>query len=82
MPPSGTLAQRSAGLLEGWGPRVVAITPFVALALFLVTGQWYFFLLIPAMGALVYGGGVGHDGDRDGRHWGSWGSWDHGRDRR
>ena len=40
----------------------------MALLLFLITRQWYFFLLIPVMGALVYGGGVGQgDGGRDQR---------------
>lgn len=59
--------ERRASFLEGWGPKLVAVSPFVALALFFITRQWYFFLLVPAMGALVYGGGVGRDedGDRD-----------------
>lgn len=58
------VAQRTSNFLDGWGPRLVAVTPFVAIALFFSTGSWVFFLLIPAMGALVYGGGVGreHDG--------------------
>ena len=63
---SGTLATRAGGILETWGGRVVAVTPIVALALFLITGQWWFFLLIPAVGALVYGGHHDHD-DRDKR---------------
>jgi hypothetical protein len=42
--------------LEKWGPRLVAISPLVALLLFLVTRQWWWFLLIPIVGALVYGG--------------------------
>jgi hypothetical protein len=67
-PGDGTVATRARNVLDTWGGRVVAITPIVALALFLVTHQWWFFLLIPAVGALVYGG---HDRDRrrrDRRH--------------
>lgn len=64
--PDGTVATRSERFLDTWGGRAVAITPFVALALFFVTGQWWFFLLIPAVGALVYGG-HDRDGDRDRR---------------
>lgn len=69
VPPPGEVARPKDGFLEGWGPRLVAASPFVALALFFITRQWYFFLLIPAMGALVYGGGVGRDDhdDRDQR---------------
>jgi hypothetical protein len=66
VPPPGEVATQRGGFLDGWGPRLVSVTPFLAVALFLITRQWYFFLLIPAMGALVYGGGVGHkDDDRD-----------------
>ena len=67
-PPGEVAAPQLGGFLDGWGPRLVALSPFVAVALFAITGQGYFFLLIPAMGALVYGGGVGrNDGDRDQR---------------
>lgn len=59
--PSGSVAERANGVLEGWGPKVVAVMPFVALLLFFTVGGWWWFLLIPAAGALVYGGGVGHD---------------------
>ena len=38
--------------LEVWGPRLVALSPFIAVALFLLTRQWIFFLLIPAAGVL------------------------------
>lgn len=55
VPPAG-------GPFQGWGPKIVAVMPFVAVLLFFATGyQWWWFLLIPAAGALVYGGGVGHD---------------------
>jgi hypothetical protein len=47
--------------LEVWGPRLVALSPFVAVALFLLTRQWIFFLLIPAAGALL-GGSRRRDG--------------------
>lgn len=69
---SAPIAQRASNFLDGWGPRLVAITPFVAVALFFIFGyNWVFFLLIPVMGALVYGGlGRDHDDghDRDRRH--------------
>lgn len=60
---SAPLAERASNFFDGWGPRLVAVTPFVAVALFFITGSWVFFLLIPAMGALVYRGGVGRDHD-------------------
>ncbi len=50
-----------------WGPRLVALTPLVAVALFFATSglwhfSWVFFLLVPAVGTLVHGG------RRDRRH--------------
>jgi hypothetical protein len=62
----GTVATRGQHFLETWGGRVVAITPLVALALFFIFNHWVFFLLIPAVGALVYGGHHDRD-DRDQR---------------
>lgn len=44
------------GVLDTWGPRVVAASPIIALVLFLVFREWWFFLLVPLSGALVYGG--------------------------
>jgi hypothetical protein len=41
---------------DEWGPRILAVAPFIAVALFLLTRQWVFFLLIPAAGALFWGG--------------------------
>lgn len=61
---SGRVATRATGFLDTWGGRVVAITPIIALALFLITHQWWFFLLVPAVGALVYGGHNDRDDDR------------------
>jgi hypothetical protein len=58
VPPSAAVS-----VLGSWGPRVVAVTPILAVALFLLTRQWVFFLLVPAAAALVYGGGVGRDDD-------------------
>jgi hypothetical protein len=37
---------------DEWGPRILAVAPFIAVALFLLTRQWIFFLLIPAAGVL------------------------------
>jgi hypothetical protein len=59
VPPSGTVEQRR-GWIDEWGPRIVGVSVFVALALFLLTRQWFFFLLIPAAGAF-FGAGRSHD---------------------
>jgi len=34
----GTVAERSAGVLDTWGPRVAAITPVLAFAIFAISG--------------------------------------------
>jgi hypothetical protein len=60
VPQSGGEVEQRRGWVDEWGPRLVAVSPFVALALFLLTRQWYFFLLIPAAGAL-FAAGRGHD---------------------
>lgn len=61
---AGTVAERGNSFLDVAAPRIMAVMPFVALALFFVTGyQWWWFLLIPAAGALLYG--TRHDGDDD-----------------
>jgi hypothetical protein len=39
------------------GVTIMAVTPIAAVALFFITGSWLWFLLIPAVGALIYGGG-------------------------
>lgn len=51
-PGSGDVVARAQGALEAWGPRLVAVVPFVAVGLFLLTRQWVFFLLIPIAFAL------------------------------
>ncbi len=57
--------QEHGGALGGRaGATFVAVSPFLALALFLITKQWWWFLLIPAAGAVVYGGLGGHDDHR------------------
>jgi hypothetical protein len=43
--------ERSA--MEVWGPRLMALSPFIALGLFLLTRTWVVFLLIPVMGVLL-----------------------------
>jgi hypothetical protein len=50
-----------------WGTGLVAIMPFVSLALFFITGNlagyqwaWLWFLLIPVTGIMVYGAGYDH----------------------
>jgi hypothetical protein len=54
--PPGEVAPPARSALESWGPRIVAVAPIVAVALFLLTRQWVFFLLIPLAGAFFYGG--------------------------
>jgi tellurite resistance protein TehA-like permease len=34
---------------------IMALTPFVALALFFLTGTWLWFLVIPVVGILLFG---------------------------
>jgi Domain of unknown function (DUF1707) len=58
--PGRGAAQLGEGPLAAFVPAryrstVMALTPFVALALFFTTGTWLWFLLIPVMGLLVYG---------------------------
>jgi hypothetical protein len=45
-------ARREPSGIEVWGPRLMVLAPVIAVALFLLTRQWVFFLLIPAAGAL------------------------------
>jgi hypothetical protein len=53
-------AARNPDALQVWAPRLMALAPIVALALFLLTRNFVFFLLIPAAGAML--------GARNGRH--------------
>jgi hypothetical protein len=55
-PPPGEVAAPTGSALDTWGPRLVAVAPLVAIALFFLTRQWVFFLLIPVAGMLLYGG--------------------------
>jgi hypothetical protein len=43
------------GLSDGARERIMAVTPLAALVLFFVTRTWVWFLVIPIMGALLYG---------------------------
>ena len=45
--------RREPSTLETWGPRLMAVTPIVALGLFLILHTWVVFLLIPVMGAVL-----------------------------
>ena len=38
-----------------WRVAVVAVMPFVALALYVLTDTWLWFLMVPASGAILYG---------------------------
>jgi hypothetical protein len=53
VPPPVPAAAREPTKLEVWGPRLMALSPFIALALFMITHTWVVFLLIPAMGAVL-----------------------------
>lgn len=59
--PSNGDAPGGGVLPERWAPVVVGISPFVALAGFMVTNgswpyAWIWFLLVPAAGVVAYGG--------------------------
>jgi Domain of unknown function (DUF1707) len=60
-PPPAPPARTGPSGLDVWGPRLVALSPFIAVALFLLTRQWIFFLLIPVAGVLL--GSQRRDGD-------------------
>ncbi len=59
--PAATPAPVQPGFLEQWGPKLAALTPFIAVGLFLLTRQWVFFLLIPVAG-MMFGSSRKHDG--------------------
>jgi hypothetical protein len=68
-PPAATPAPpvpRGPSATEVWGPRLMALTPLLAVALFLLTRQWLFLLLIPVGGALVRSRHHGHGDHRHG----------------
>jgi hypothetical protein len=63
---AGALPALSDGVRE----RIMALTPFAALVLFLVTHTWVWFLAIPIMGVLLYGSdGKGHSRQHGRGHW-------------
>jgi hypothetical protein len=43
------------GLVGRHRDSIMALTPFVALALFFLTGTWLWFLVIPVVGILLFG---------------------------
>ena len=45
--------RREPSGLQVWGPRLMAVTPFLALGLFLLTKTWVVFLLIPVIAVLL-----------------------------
>ena len=53
LPPPAPLAPREPSKLEAWGPRLMALSPIIALALFMITHTWVVFLLIPATAAVL-----------------------------
>ena len=61
VPPAAPPTPRAPSGMEVWGPRLVALSPFIAVALFLLTRQWIFFLLIPVAG-MMFGRSHKHDG--------------------
>ena len=57
--PAGRAGQDTADSGWDWRKTVMSITPVVALILFFVvpvSNSWLFFLLVPLVGAVVYGG--------------------------
>jgi hypothetical protein len=53
------------GFMDRKRETIMALTPFIALALFFTTGfNWLWFLLVPVMGILVYGPDGGKNADR------------------
>lgn len=54
-------AKQGFHLPAGVAQRIMPVVPILALILFLVTHQWWWFLAIPLAGALLFGG------DRGGR---------------
>jgi hypothetical protein len=71
--PSGAPPQQSGGggvVPERWGPIAMGLAPLVALVLFFTLHSWLWFLLVPIVSVLVYGG------------WGHGGHGHRGRDRR
>jgi Domain of unknown function (DUF1707) len=63
-PPPPQPAPREPSKLQVWGPRLMALSPFVAFALFMITHTWVVFLLIPATAAVLRH----HDPHDWGRH--------------
>jgi hypothetical protein len=65
--PVGPSAPHGPSTLQVWGPRLMALTPFIALGLFLILHTWVVFLLIPAVGAMLgsqHRHGQGHPDQR------------------
>lgn len=52
-PPPTPPARPVPSGLQMWGPRLMAVTPFLALGLFLLTRTWVVFLLIPVVAVLL-----------------------------
>lgn len=67
VPPSAPGGRGGMFPPDSWAAQhrdaILGVTPFVAVALFFITKQWIFFLLIPALGVVLYAG----DGDRSRR---------------
>jgi hypothetical protein len=51
------LTPSSRGFLDGKRETIMALAPFAALVLFFTTHSWLWFLMVPAMGILMYGAG-------------------------
>ena len=51
--------------LQAWGPRLALVAPLLAVALFVLTKQWVFFLLIPVIFMVLGSRHHGHGGRRD-----------------
>lgn len=61
-PPAPPVSAR----IGAFSATIVALAPFVALALFFITHTWIWFLLIPASAVIVRGGRPGRRASRNG----------------
>ncbi|GAA5080603.1 DUF1707 SHOCT-like domain-containing protein [Nocardia iowensis] len=56
-------AKSESGFLSEWPERLMAAIPILAVILFFTTGSWLWFLAIPLVGALLFGGRHGGHGN-------------------
>jgi Domain of unknown function (DUF1707) len=62
--PAAPVVGPEPGGLQVWGPRLAVLAPLLAVALFVLTRQWVFFLLIPGIFMAFGSRHDGHGGHR------------------